>query len=71
MFKSKFWRQFAIDQLDFGFWSNVPQEVSDFIPGSLKDTDKHIDVTNRHHMTAKKKDKYKKKCSTIMEILSS
>ena len=35
--------------------SHMTQEVSDFIPGSLKDTDKHIDVTNRHHMTAKKK----------------
>ena len=28
-------------------------EVSDFIPGSLEDTDKHIEVTDGHHVTAK------------------
>ena len=28
-------------------------EVSDFIPGSLEDTDKYIGVADRHHVTAK------------------
>ena len=26
----KFWRQFTIDQLDFGFWSNVPHYTRGF-----------------------------------------
>ena len=30
-------------------------EVSDFVPGSLEDTDKYIEVANRHHVTAKQK----------------
>ena len=30
-------------------------EVSDFIPGSLEDTDKYIEVANGHHVTAKQK----------------
>ena len=30
-------------------------EVSDFIPGSLKDMDKYIEVTDGHHVTAKQK----------------
>ena len=30
-------------------------EVSDNIPGSLEDTDKHIEVADRHYVTAKKK----------------
>ena len=30
-------------------------EVSDFIPGSLEDTDKYIEVADRHHATAKQK----------------
>ena len=30
-------------------------EVLDFIPGSLEDTDKHIEVTDGHHITAKQK----------------
>ena len=33
----------------------MTQEVSDFIPGSLEDTDKHIEVADRHHVTAKQK----------------
>ena len=28
-------------------------EVSDFIPDSLEDTDKHIEVADGHHVTAK------------------
>ena len=30
-------------------------EITDFIPGSLEDTDKFIDVADRHHVTAKQK----------------
>ena len=30
-------------------------EVTDFIPGSLEDTDKFIEVTDGHHVTAKQK----------------
>ena len=30
-------------------------EVSDFIPGSLEDTDKYIEGAGRHHATAKQK----------------
>ena len=30
-------------------------EVSDFIPGSLEDTDKHTEVADGHHVTAKQK----------------
>ena len=30
-------------------------EVSDFIPESLKDTDKYIEITDRHKLTAKQK----------------
>ena len=30
-------------------------EVSDFIPGSLEDTDKYIEVVDGHHVTEKQK----------------
>ena len=30
-------------------------EVLDFIPGTLEDTDKHIEVAGGHHVTAKQK----------------
>ena len=30
-------------------------QVSDFIPGLLEDTDKHIEVADVHHVTAKQK----------------
>ena len=32
----------------------MTQEVSDFIPGSLEDTDKHIEVLYKHHITVEK-----------------
>ena len=41
--------------LDSGATYHMKQEVSDFIPGSLEDTDKYIEVANRHHVTAKPK----------------
>ena len=37
---------------------HMTPEVSDFISGFLEDTDKNIEVADRHHVTAKKKDKY-------------
>ena len=33
-------------------------EVSDFIPGSLEDMDKYIEVADGHHITAEKKVRY-------------
>ena len=46
-------------------------EVSDFIPFPLEDTDKNIEVADRHHVTAKKDDEHEYKCVTITDILSS
>ena len=34
---------------------HMTPEVSDFVTGSLKDTDKHIEVVDRHHVTTKQK----------------
>ena len=41
--------------LDYGETCYMTPEVSDFIPGSLEDMDKHIEVADRHHATAKQK----------------
>ena len=41
--------------LDSGATCHMIPEVSDFIPGSLEDTDKHIEVAYGHHVTAKKR----------------
>ena len=46
-------------------------EVLYFIPGSLEDTDKHIEVSDIHYVTAKQKGQVRIKYVTIMEILSS
>ena len=45
--------------LDSGSTCHMTLEVSDFISGSLEDTDKNIEVADRHHVMAKKKYKYK------------
>ena len=42
--------------LDSGATCHMTPEVSDFIPGSLEDTDKYIQVADGHHVTAKQKD---------------
>ena len=34
---------------------HMTSEVTDFIPGSLEDTDKFIEVADGHHVTAKQK----------------
>ena len=44
-------------------------EVSGFIPGLLEDTDKHIEVADGHHVTAKQKGQVRINCATITEIL--
>ena len=41
--------------LDLVETCHMTPEVSDFIPGSLEDTEKYIEVADRHHVTAKKK----------------
>ena len=41
--------------LDSGETCHMRPQVSDFVPGSLEYTDKHIEVTDGHHVTAKQK----------------
>ena len=41
--------------LDSGATCHMTPEVADFIPGSLEDTDKLIEVVDGHHVTTKKK----------------
>ena len=53
--------------LDSGATCHMTLEVADFIPGSLEDTDKFIEVADGHHVTAKKKVQYVYKCATITE----
>ena len=41
--------------LDSGATCHMTPEVTDFIPGSLEDADKYIEVADGHHVTAKQK----------------
>ena len=41
--------------LDSGATCHMTPEVSDFIPVTLEDTDKYIEVVDGHHVTAKQK----------------
>ena len=41
--------------LDLGATCHMTPEVSGFIPGSLEDMDKYIEVADRHHVTEKQK----------------
>ena len=41
--------------LDSGATCHMIPQVQDFIPGSLEDTDIHIEVADGHRITAKKK----------------
>ena len=43
--------------LDSGATCHMQPEVSDFIPGSLEDTDKNIEVADGNNVTAKQKGK--------------
>ena len=45
--------------LDSGETCHMMPEISYFVPGSLEDTDKHIEVTDGHNVTAKTNYKYK------------
>ena len=47
--------------LDSGSLCHMTPEVTDFIPGSLEDTDKHIEVADGHHVTTKQKGNVKYK----------
>ena len=44
--------------LDSVAMCHMTPKVPDFIPGSLEDTDKYIEVADGHHVRAEKKDKY-------------
>ena len=50
--------QFTNWILDSGATCHMTPTVSDFIPGSLEDTDKYIEVANGQYVTAEKKVKY-------------
>ena len=39
--------------LDSGETCHMMPEISYFVPGSLEDTDKHIEVADGHHVMAK------------------
>ena len=41
--------------MDSGAACHMTSEVSNFIPVSLEDRDKHIEVADRHHVTDKQK----------------
>ena len=41
--------------LDSGATYHMMPEVTDFIPGSLEDTDKSVEVADVHHVTSKQK----------------
>ena len=41
--------------LDSGATCHMTPKVTDFIPGSIEDTDKFIEVADGHHVTAKQK----------------
>ena len=47
--------QFTKWILDSGATCHMTPEVSVFIPVSLEDTDKHIEVADGHHVMAKQK----------------
>ena len=55
--------------LDSGATCHMMPEVSVFILVLLKDTDKHIEVRDEHHIAAKQKGQVQMKCATITEIL--
>ena len=46
--------QFTNCILDSGDTCDMTPEVSDFVIGSLEDTDKHIEVADGHQVTEKK-----------------
>ena len=58
--------QFTNSVLDSIATCHMTPQVSDFIPGFLEDKNKHIEIVDGHHITAKKKLQARKKiCVTI------
>ena len=64
--------------LDLGATCHMTPEAMDFIPGSLEDTDKDIEVADEHHVKAKQKgsvriqmcdDNRKKFIATLYNVL--
>ena len=55
--------------LDSGATCHMTPQVSDFILGSLEDTDKYIEVADVHYVIVKQKVQVQIKRATIMEIL--
>ena len=55
--------------LDSGETRHMMPQISNFIPGSLEDRDKHIEVTDGHQVTANQKGQSPIKCVMITEIL--
>ena len=54
---------------DSGAMCHMTPEVSDFIPGSLKDTDKHIEVSDGYHVMSKKRGKFRiKMCDNNRDL---
>ena len=54
-----------------GAMCHMTPQVSDFIPGSLVDTDKYVEVDDVNYVTAKQKGKIQIKMCDKTEILSS
>ena len=57
--------------LDSGATCHMTPEVSDFISGSLEDTDKHIEVADGNQIMAKQEGQVQIKCVTVTVILLS
>ena len=53
--------------LDLGATCHMMPEVLDFIPGTLEDMDKYIEVTDGHHVTAKQKGQVQIQMCTLPE----
>ena len=51
--------------LNSGATCHITPQVSDSIPGSLKDTDKYIEVADGNHVTAKQKGQVRIKMSDV------
>ena len=66
-----------VDNLQLTHWildsdttCHITPEISNFIPGSLVETDKYIEVADGNFFTAKKTGEVQIKCIMIMEIPS-
>ena len=53
--------------LDYGATCHMTPEVSDCIPSSLEDTNKHIGVADGHHVTEKQKGQVRKQMCNYHE----